>query len=291
MNKKSQAALEFITTYGWSILVVLIAVSGLSYFGILNTDLFLPSTCSLTQTGIICTDFAVEDQRVVLVLQNSLGKTITINQVTVANGRIECTNNNSVNLNNNARISEIIFCDIGTANKRFIGVINITYITEERILHKISGYLRATVSGNSVPNASVAALNLDCSVSSNCQDTVLFKISALYDGHAEISNSSIYDNKVCCRSTTDTLSNSCASPQAVLLHLSSNTDAHVEKNTQSNYNVSVCLSGNTNTVSCRYETSCLADESCVVTISADTDAHVGDCVTQPFATKICCKIA
>ena len=35
INKKSQAALEFIMTYGWAILVVLVAIGALAYFGIL----------------------------------------------------------------------------------------------------------------------------------------------------------------------------------------------------------------------------------------------------------------
>ena len=38
----SQAALEFLTTYGWAILVVLIAVGALAYFGVLDLGKFLP---------------------------------------------------------------------------------------------------------------------------------------------------------------------------------------------------------------------------------------------------------
>ena len=36
MNKKSQAALEFLMTYGLAIIVVLIAIGALAYFGILS---------------------------------------------------------------------------------------------------------------------------------------------------------------------------------------------------------------------------------------------------------------
>ena len=35
-TRKSQAALEFLMNYGWAILVVLIAVGALAYFGVLN---------------------------------------------------------------------------------------------------------------------------------------------------------------------------------------------------------------------------------------------------------------
>jgi len=134
-------------------------------------------------------------------------------------------------------------------------------------------------------------LSLQCYVSDICNDTPVFGLSALSDAHAETPDSSNFAYRACCKSATDTLSNSCASPDAVPLHLSSSTDAHAEKNTQSNYNINACLSANTGAISCSYATaSCAVDETCLATISANTDAHVGDCVTQPFADKICCKI-
>ena len=36
MHKKSQAAMEFLMTYGWAILVVLVAIGALAYFGVLS---------------------------------------------------------------------------------------------------------------------------------------------------------------------------------------------------------------------------------------------------------------
>ena len=79
LNKKSQAALEFLMTYGWAILVVLVAVAALAYFGVLSPDRFLPAKCTL-QAGIACLDFRVQadsaatpNGKVTVVLQNSLG--------------------------------------------------------------------------------------------------------------------------------------------------------------------------------------------------------------------------
>jgi hypothetical protein len=39
-KRKSQAAMEFLMTYGWALLVVLIVITALVFFGILNPDLF-----------------------------------------------------------------------------------------------------------------------------------------------------------------------------------------------------------------------------------------------------------
>lgn len=46
MNIRSQAALEFLTTYGWAFLVILIMMSTLAYFGILNPSKLLPDRCN-----------------------------------------------------------------------------------------------------------------------------------------------------------------------------------------------------------------------------------------------------
>jgi len=36
--KKGQAAMEFLMTYGWTVLVVLAAIGVLAYFGVLSPD-------------------------------------------------------------------------------------------------------------------------------------------------------------------------------------------------------------------------------------------------------------
>lgn len=41
-NKKSQLALEFLMNYGWAILVVIVAIGALAYFGVLNPEKFKP---------------------------------------------------------------------------------------------------------------------------------------------------------------------------------------------------------------------------------------------------------
>jgi len=50
---KGQAALEFMMTYGWAIIVVLAAIGALSYFGVLNPSKFTPDTC-LASAGFAC---------------------------------------------------------------------------------------------------------------------------------------------------------------------------------------------------------------------------------------------
>ncbi len=79
MVKKGQAAMEFLMTYGWAILVVLIAIGALAYFGVLNPSRFLPESCTLIP-GLGCDDFAITaaTNQVQLIIRNGMGESVDI---------------------------------------------------------------------------------------------------------------------------------------------------------------------------------------------------------------------
>lgn len=60
MIKKAQAAMEFLMTYGWAILAVLVVSGALAYFGIMKPETSLPDRCELQQ-GFYCQDFRIFD--------------------------------------------------------------------------------------------------------------------------------------------------------------------------------------------------------------------------------------
>lgn len=83
MDRKSAAAIEFIMTYGWAVLLVILAISALTSFGLLDPlKYFTESRCKI-YGGFYCTDFRIDgtEQKVTLVLRNGLGfeaKDVTI---------------------------------------------------------------------------------------------------------------------------------------------------------------------------------------------------------------------
>ena len=84
MFRKSQAAMEFLMTYGWAILVVLVAIGALAYFGVLSPDKFLPSKCTLP-AGIACTDHSASSAtgKLTVVLRNGMGFDATLLTVSI----------------------------------------------------------------------------------------------------------------------------------------------------------------------------------------------------------------
>lgn len=80
-QKKAQAAFEYLTTYGWAILTVVIAIGTLSYFGFLNPSNLLPNACDFGKQ-LKCTEYMItSDGDVKLMLRNNFGKDIDITAV------------------------------------------------------------------------------------------------------------------------------------------------------------------------------------------------------------------
>ncbi len=82
--KRGQAAMEFLMTYGWAILVVLVVIGALAYFGVLSPETLLPDRCELQQ-GVACNDYKLDASadEIYLLLQNGMGEGIILDTVTV----------------------------------------------------------------------------------------------------------------------------------------------------------------------------------------------------------------
>ena len=92
MYKKAQAAMEFLMTYGWAILVVLIAIGALAYFGVLSPEQFLPEKCVISSgSGLFCDEFsATAGTGVTLRVKNILAESVSVTAVSTDSP--SCTN-------------------------------------------------------------------------------------------------------------------------------------------------------------------------------------------------------
>ena len=137
--KKSQAAMEFLMTYGWAILVVLVAIGALAYFGVLSPDRFLPSKCQLP-AGVACTDFTLNGgtNQLTVALRNGLGFDATGVGI-YASG---CTASTGNTLSNGQQNSFPLTCASGTltSGSKYNGDLNVTYTNSDTGLsHKVQG--------------------------------------------------------------------------------------------------------------------------------------------------------
>ena len=78
--KKAQAAIEFLMTYGWAILIVIVGLGTLVYAGVFDFNLFLADSCSFS-LNLNCEQFKVEsgiDGSITLKIRNNIGNSATI---------------------------------------------------------------------------------------------------------------------------------------------------------------------------------------------------------------------
>jgi hypothetical protein len=174
MHKKSQAALEFLTTYAWAFLIILIMIAALAYFGIFQPGKLLPDRCNFG-TEIDCIDYRVTapgTDTFDLRLKNSLGEPIVIPAV-ATNGiklssdtaiSFDCTLDAATGINGGAppanynwatdSITDFKFTSCTPATAGFLKdenakvFITITYHlakTSTTYLHEVSGEVFTTV--------------------------------------------------------------------------------------------------------------------------------------------------
>ena len=148
MFRKSQAAMEFLMTYGWAILVVLVAIGALAYFGVLSPDRFLPSRCTLP-AGIACVDHEVTDPgsgsgNVYIVVRNGLGYDID----TISIAASGCTGGieEEIIKNGGNPITLVAYGCTVTAGEKYSGDINVTYTNADTgLTHVTRGTLTTRV--------------------------------------------------------------------------------------------------------------------------------------------------
>ena len=125
--RKGQAAMEFLMTYGWALLVVLIAIGALAFFGVLNPSRFLPNSCSLAP-GFACNDFKASASEntngvITVVVQNGLGENLNTVAMLLSNANPACAGSGTTggqafagptSINDGASATYTLDC--GTAN-------------------------------------------------------------------------------------------------------------------------------------------------------------------------------
>ncbi|MBT4577344.1 hypothetical protein HOM13_03865 [Candidatus Woesearchaeota archaeon] len=107
-GKSGQGSLEFLMTYGWAVLVVIVAVGSLNFYYFSGSSSVTPETCFLGP-GLGCNDFAIYEDSLSIVIINSLGRDL---------GEVSIQNSNCLSLtdpitldNNEERILVLEGCN------------------------------------------------------------------------------------------------------------------------------------------------------------------------------------
>lgn len=86
-SRSGQAAMEFMMTYGWVLLVIITITAGLAYFDVFNPSLFLPERCQLGYR-VGCNDFLLTETTASLSVINTFADDMVISRVNITSDRM-----------------------------------------------------------------------------------------------------------------------------------------------------------------------------------------------------------
>ena len=142
MDKRGQAAMEFLMTYGWAILAAIVAIGVLAFF-LANPGRFTSNSCAVA-APFTCEEFAVNDTSVIVRLRNGAADNYNVGLVTAVSNALGKTCTTTTVLSLTAGNATTFYlsgasCN-GLSGTTFRGDITITYI-------RVGGVLNQTGTG------------------------------------------------------------------------------------------------------------------------------------------------
>lgn len=85
-SKRAQVAVEFLSTYGWALMMAAIAIGSMSYFFLSSPDTLVPQRCEF-QTDFVCEEFGFfetsgGEAEFTFLAQNIQGRVVNLTEVT-----------------------------------------------------------------------------------------------------------------------------------------------------------------------------------------------------------------
>jgi hypothetical protein len=92
--RRGQAALEYLVTYGWGFIIIIVVIGALAYFGFLNPTRYIPARCAFG-SQLECIDDKLEASgvsgKIYLKFRNNFGDDIKIVDAFTADSRVTPT--------------------------------------------------------------------------------------------------------------------------------------------------------------------------------------------------------
>jgi len=132
MEKKGQAAMEFLMTYGWAILAAVIAIGVLAYFGVFSPGTYVSNMVSVNAPFGSTQELAISTSSVDFVLRNGGGDSVNITSIALSG----CgTNSTSMTMADGATTLITVPCSpVLESGDKFKGTLTITYRTGDEMI-------------------------------------------------------------------------------------------------------------------------------------------------------------
>lgn len=152
-QKKGQAAMEFLMTYGWAILAAIVAIGVLAYFGVFSPGK-LAGSSAILNNPYYASAWQVTTAGISMEIINNGGDSFIMSDLVVngtgSNSAVGCINNTIGNVNVfNPGVTRLVYAPCTgtlTSGNNFAGDIKITYFKSGSNLNQsTTGTIRAPI--------------------------------------------------------------------------------------------------------------------------------------------------
>ena len=123
-SRAGQAALEFLTTYAWAFIVIIVLIGAIAYFGVLRPQKLLPDRCNFgSEFSCLAYTISATDNQLLLRLKNNLANPVTITSITLgseSSTQYTCTNPSLPSNFVSGNITDLTFTGCNTAAAGFV---------------------------------------------------------------------------------------------------------------------------------------------------------------------------
>ena len=142
-NSKSQAAMDFLMTYAWAILVVAVILGVLAYFGILSPSRYFGDECVFLEPNINCVSHKIESSKATLVISNKKGRTLVIKGIDIGDCK-SAFNDEMVDGSQHEFV--LNSCNNGAPQAKLNAAITVRYTEKDTSLAKtVNGHLSTKI--------------------------------------------------------------------------------------------------------------------------------------------------
>ena len=149
MERKGQAALEFLMTYGWAILAAIVVIGALAFFGVFSPGRYAPKAFTLT-APLGGEEFSINTTTVSLVIRNGGGEDLIIRNISLTNTPtgVSCTDlTPDTTIGDGTTGTFYISCSGLSSGSSFRADLVVTYQEKGGFLNQTStGMIRGSVS-------------------------------------------------------------------------------------------------------------------------------------------------
>ena len=146
--KKGQSAMEFLMTYGWAILIVLVVLSSLYFLGV-----FSPKTSNtyFIQSPLLIQDLVIKNNGILFKMSSNLVESASVTDIYI-NGQ-SCSDLNGFLYNTQINEGAYTGCGVDLSDyDKISGSVDVRYSSESGLTHDITGQYSGSIEEGSIAN-------------------------------------------------------------------------------------------------------------------------------------------